>query len=190
MARACAPPFTASSAQRRSRQTARHRPPSRMPSRCRRPSFIHRAFVRQHAGRRTWVALNIVRKTPILRTVGLANRAKTLAKPRLKLVAPATVNRTVPLGRRPNADLRSREHLTEAEIERLIDAAKGNRHGRRDATMVLVAYRHCAGIRWTSKRPPCTSGGLRRARPARTPFLATNCGRSGSFSASRSRSRR
>ena len=38
--------------------------------------------------------------------------------------------------------VRSREHLTEAEIERLIDAAKGNRHGHRDAAMLLVAFRH------------------------------------------------
>jgi type 1 fimbriae regulatory protein FimB/type 1 fimbriae regulatory protein FimE len=44
--------------------------------------------------------------------------------------------------RRPNAELRRREHLTEAEVERLMEAAKGNRWGRRDATMVLVAYRH------------------------------------------------
>ena len=66
-----------------------------------------------------------------------------MTKPKLRLVAPATVKRTVlPPGRRPNADLRAREHLTEAEIERLMEAAKGNRHGRRDATMVLVAYRH------------------------------------------------
>ena len=65
-----------------------------------------------------------------------------MAKPRLKLVSPATVNRTVPPRRRPNAALRTREHLTEAEVERLIAAAKTNRHGHRDATMVLVAYRH------------------------------------------------
>ena len=44
--------------------------------------------------------------------------------------------------RRPNAELRTREHLTQAEIEQLIEVAKGNRHGHRDATMVLVAYRH------------------------------------------------
>jgi type 1 fimbriae regulatory protein FimB/type 1 fimbriae regulatory protein FimE len=37
------------------------------------------------------------------------------------------------------------EHLTEAEVERLIAAAKGNRHGHRDATMILVAYRHGLG---------------------------------------------
>jgi integrase len=41
-----------------------------------------------------------------------------------------------------NADLRRQEHLTEAEVERLMEAAKGNRWGLRDATMVLVAYRH------------------------------------------------
>ena len=35
-----------------------------------------------------------------------------------------------------------RRYLTEREVERLIEAAKSNRHGHRDATMVLVAYRH------------------------------------------------
>src|SRR5690242_5973440 len=44
--------------------------------------------------------------------------------------------------RRPNADTRTREHLTEAEVDKLIKAAKGNRWGHRDATMMLVAYRH------------------------------------------------
>ena len=44
--------------------------------------------------------------------------------------------------RRPNAELRTREYLTETEVEKLIDAARGNRYGHRDATMVLVAYRH------------------------------------------------
>ena len=71
--------------------------------------------------------------------------AVTDAKSHLKLVPPATVNRTVqpvPPGRRSNAELRSREHLTEAEIERLIDAAKSNRHGYRDAAMLLTAFRH------------------------------------------------
>src|SRR5262245_33486154 len=35
-----------------------------------------------------------------------------------------------------------RRYLTEREVERLMEAAKSNRHGHRDATMVLVAYRH------------------------------------------------
>ena len=42
--------------------------------------------------------------------------------------------------RRPNAELRSREHLTLDEVERLVTAAKDGRHGHRDATMLLVAY--------------------------------------------------
>ena len=44
--------------------------------------------------------------------------------------------------RPPNRDLRTREHLTEAEVERLMKATKDNRYGHRDATMILVAYRH------------------------------------------------
>jgi site-specific recombinase XerD len=65
-----------------------------------------------------------------------------MAKSQLRLVRPATVNRTVAPKRRPNADLRTREHLTEAEVERLLAAARKNRWGHRDATMILVAYRH------------------------------------------------
>jgi integrase len=44
--------------------------------------------------------------------------------------------------RRPNAELRRREYLTDAEVARLGNAAKANRWGHRDATMILVAYRH------------------------------------------------
>jgi integrase len=65
-----------------------------------------------------------------------------MAKSTLKLVKPATLNRTVGPKRPPNSDLRTREYLTEAEIERLMKAAGKNRWGHRDATMILVAYRH------------------------------------------------
>jgi integrase len=65
-----------------------------------------------------------------------------MAKSNLKLVAPTTVNRTVTPTRLPNADLRTREYLTGAEVARLQKAAAGNRWGQRDATMILVAYRH------------------------------------------------
>lgn len=65
-----------------------------------------------------------------------------MEKSNLKLVKPATVKRTAAPRRRPNAELRSREHLTEAEIERLLKAAGKNRWGHRDYTMLLVAYRH------------------------------------------------
>jgi type 1 fimbriae regulatory protein FimB/type 1 fimbriae regulatory protein FimE len=63
-------------------------------------------------------------------------------KSHLKLVTPNTKNRTVTPKRKPNADLRSREYLTDAEVAQLTEAAKVNRWGHRDATMILVAYRH------------------------------------------------
>jgi len=65
-----------------------------------------------------------------------------MAKRHLRLVRPTTVKRTVTPTRRPNADLRTREHLTEAEVERLMRAAGRNRWGHRDTTMALVTYRH------------------------------------------------
>jgi integrase len=65
-----------------------------------------------------------------------------MTKPRLRLVAPATENRTVTPRRPKNGTLRTREHLTIDEVERLIVAAKTNRYGHRDALMVLLAFRH------------------------------------------------
>ena len=60
---------------------------------------------------------------------------------------PTTVNGTVrsagPPKRVPNRDRRSREHLTEREVELLMETAKGRgRYGHRDATLILLAYRH------------------------------------------------
>ena len=64
----------------------------------------------------------------------------------LRLVVPSTEIQTVPKSamarRRPNAEIRTREYLTEAEVDRLIAAAKGNRNGHRDATIILTAFRH------------------------------------------------
>ena len=70
-----------------------------------------------------------------------------MTKSHLALVARTPVNGTVkdisrPPKRRRNADLRAREYLTDAEVERLIAAAKANRWGHRDGTMMLLAYRH------------------------------------------------
>jgi type 1 fimbriae regulatory protein FimB/type 1 fimbriae regulatory protein FimE len=62
-----------------------------------------------------------------------------LASPALKLVAPTNKKRTVGPRRRRNG---TREYLTEREVERLIQAAKDNRWGLRDSTMVLLAFRH------------------------------------------------
>ena len=45
--------------------------------------------------------------------------------------------------RQKNKDVRSREHLTPDEVESLITSAKSlGRHGHRDATLILLAYRH------------------------------------------------
>ena len=55
--------------------------------------------------------------------------------------SPAFEKRTLPRRQR-NADLRTREHLTEAEVTALMDAARQNREGKRDATMILIAFRH------------------------------------------------
>ena len=84
-----------------------------------------------------------VRKKSNIRTVSISGALKTMTKSPLKRVAPATVNRTVTMPRRkPNSVYRTREHLTGAEVDRLIDATKANRWGHRDATMILVAFRH------------------------------------------------
>jgi len=61
-------------------------------------------------------------------------------------VTRASVSRLVrklPPRRLPNRAVRSREYLTSDEVEKLIRAAaRTGRHGHRDATLILVAYRH------------------------------------------------
>ncbi|MGA9896452.1 MAG: tyrosine-type recombinase/integrase [Xanthobacteraceae bacterium] len=59
----------------------------------------------------------------------------------LRVVEPRNENRTVPV-RPSNDDLRPREYLTPGEVETLIKAARDGRYGHRDATLILVAYRH------------------------------------------------
>ena len=68
-----------------------------------------------------------------------------MRKSHLALVTPASHYGTAgpqPPPRRRNADVRTREYLTGAEVELLMKTAGNNRHGHRDATMILVAYRH------------------------------------------------
>jgi integrase len=65
-----------------------------------------------------------------------------MTKPHLKLVIPSTVNRTVVPKRAKNSELRTREYLTASEVEALMDAARRNRYGHRDAAMILIAFRH------------------------------------------------
>ena len=44
--------------------------------------------------------------------------------------------------RRPNAEYRVREHLTESEVEELLAVLRRNRHGHRDWLIGLMIYRH------------------------------------------------
>ena len=60
---------------------------------------------------------------------------------RIRLVARRHENRSVPV-RPANAELRSREYLTRVEVERLMKAAQRGRYGHRDATLILIAFRH------------------------------------------------
>lgn len=53
-----------------------------------------------------------------------------------------TPPKPTPPVRRPNAEVRGREHLTPAEVDRLAAAAAKSRAGRRDALMIRVAFRH------------------------------------------------
>ena len=78
---------------------------------------------------------------------------------------------------------RPREYLTEREIEKLIKAAGENRWGHRDATAILIAYRHglraseLVALRWDDidfQTGNCTFGAPRAARPAFTRSEAEN----------------
>jgi type 1 fimbriae regulatory protein FimE len=53
-----------------------------------------------------------------------------------------TRRRTAPV-RLPNADLRTREYLTQDEVGQLLKAAaRRGRYGQRDACLILMTYRH------------------------------------------------
>jgi site-specific recombinase XerD len=65
------------------------------------------------------------------------------AKPPKRRTAPNTVIGTVPPRRIENAKRRPREYLTVKEVAKLIEGARvSRRYGHRDATMILIAYRH------------------------------------------------
>lgn len=92
-----------------------------------------------------------------------------MANSHLKLVTPSTVNRTVNLKRLPNADLRTREYRTEAEIERLMTAAKGQRDLRWDQADFQAATLHVRRVKHgTPSAHPIVGDELRALRRLRT----------------------
>ena len=72
----------------------------------------------------------------------------------LKLVKSSVMRPVTAKGRGPNTAYRVREHLTEAEMAKLLAALKHNRHGQRDALIGLMIYRHglrvseACNLRW------------------------------------------
>ena len=82
------------------------------------------------------------------------NSVISMGNTHLKLVTPTIEKRTVTPRRQKNAALRTREYLTEHEVDALMTAARQNRYGHRDVTMILIAFRHglraseAVDVRW------------------------------------------
>jgi type 1 fimbriae regulatory protein FimB/type 1 fimbriae regulatory protein FimE len=97
-----------------------------------------------------------------------------MAKSHLHVVPPANENRTVTPRRQAYADIRPREHLTEREVEKLIEVAKRNRRGQRDATILLLCFRHglraseLIGLQWSDVEFETATLHLRRAKGGQT----------------------
>jgi site-specific recombinase XerD len=85
-------------------------------------------------------------------------------------VRPQIENGTVPPARQTNASVRSREYLTDKEVTSLMKAAGNNRQGHRDATMILLTYRHSlrvcelVDLRWTDIDFHTARVNIRRAK--------------------------
>jgi site-specific recombinase XerD len=73
-------------------------------------------------------------------------------------------------GRKPNDAYRTREHLTESEIAKLLAALKANRHGNRDWLIGLMVYRHglrvseACDLRWDDLDLPKRTIAVRRLK--------------------------
>ena len=89
---------------------------------------------------------------------------------RLKLVERTDMRPVASPGRKLNKTYRTREHLTESEMTKLLAALKANRHGHRDWLIGLLIYRHglrvseACDLRWDESacnakgpRPPMCS---------------------------------
>jgi integrase len=93
-----------------------------------------------------------------------------VSKPHLKLVTPAIVKRTVIPIRPKNSELRTREYLTEREVQALMSAVRHNRYGHRDASMLLLAFRHglraseLVDLRWEQVEFKTATLHVRRAK--------------------------
>ena len=72
-------------------------------------------------------------------TVRIASERPAAKRPAFRVVGETTA----PPRRQKNSERRPREYLTPAEVDALIATArKRGRYGHRDATKILIAYRH------------------------------------------------
>src|SRR5450759_1660072 len=81
------------------------------------------------------------KRSPILENGKVPSRQRTTrsSAPRSR----STLGSALPPRRQLNADRRSREYLTPDEVEKVLQAAgRLGRHGPRDRTLLLLAYRH------------------------------------------------
>lgn len=75
-----------------------------------------------------------------------------------------------PVGRKPNKAYRTREHLTDSEMAKLLAALKANRHGHRDWLIGLLIYRHglrvseACDLRWDDLDLPKRTITVRRRK--------------------------
>jgi site-specific recombinase XerD len=65
-----------------------------------------------------------------------------MKSPHLKLVKSAVLRPVATTSRKSNTAYRVREHLTEAEMDKLFVALRRNRHAQRDWLVGLLIYRH------------------------------------------------
>lgn len=92
-------------------------------------------------------ASETVLKRPAIGKAGKSTAGKIVTFRANKATAPTPVNEKVPPRRIPNAAVRSREYLTGDEVDQLTTAArKVGRHRHRDATLILIAYRHALRV--------------------------------------------
>jgi type 1 fimbriae regulatory protein FimE len=93
------------------------------------------------APKKSAAAKATAKATPILQNgkVRSSGRNRNGLQPRSR----STPDSPLPPRRTKNLDRRTREYLTPAEVEKLLQASsKVGRHGARDRTLILLAYRH------------------------------------------------
>ena len=89
----------------------------------------------------TWRRAGADRFLPFDTGEEIIDRSLVVLRRRENIVEKRTGGRSAPTT--VNSLVRTREYLTGREVERLMAAArKGNRWGHRDATMILIGYRH------------------------------------------------